>query len=75
MPTLTSHENFCPNCGHRNYQHGKAGCGHVDVARDDLGAETHEPCDCRRPHPLMRDSPNEPLTDEQAHDYTPGVPG
>ena len=31
-----SHDNFCPQCGHRNYQHGKDGCEHVDVSRPDV---------------------------------------
>ena len=31
-----SHDNFCPQCGHRNYQHGKGGCEHIEVAKPDV---------------------------------------
>jgi hypothetical protein len=48
--------NFCPWCGHRVYQHNIKGCTHVDAVWVEQTAKTvRQPCDCKKPHPLMVD--------------------
>lgn len=52
--------NFCPNCGHRNYQHTADGCTHTDWEEQEGEGNLQRQmvsvpikCDCKRPHPLI----------------------
>lgn len=53
--------NYCPECGHRVYQHDAGGCTHYDLEdvacadpQCDVDTSTKRiVCDCKVPHPIL----------------------